>query len=194
MNKISFGAYSRPFPGEHFNGDVYFVHRDESYALFSVIDGLGHGPSAYKISKRVLKELKHYNFNDPKEVLNQINKAVLGSEGSVIGIGTIKDDIFEYVSLGNIGCRIFGEKNITMIMRDGILGSRIRSFHSTKVKLHPGDMIIMHSDGVHGLEKFRFLKSNHLFSCEKLARMIVEDLGSDFDDSTALVVKFNDEI
>ena len=194
MPRISVGAYTKPFPGEHYNGDAYFVHQDESYALFSVIDGLGHGPSAHKITKRVLKELRHYNFDDPKEVISQINKAVLGSDGAVIGVGTIKGDVFEYASLGNISCQIYGKKDLTMVMREGMLGSRVRSFHSTRVKLHPGDMIIMHSDGVHGLKKFRFLKSNHLFSCEILARMIVEDLGSDLDDSTALVVKFEDEI
>lgn len=194
MDKVSVGSFTRPFPGEHYNGDAIYVHEGDSYLLVSVIDALGHGPAAHRISMRVLDKLKQYLDNDPVRVINEVNREMLGSDGAVIGIGIVREDGFEYSSLGNITCSVFGSQDTNMVTSDGILGSRLRSFRKTRIRLHPGDMIIMHSDGVKKLRNFRHLRNSHLFSSEIFARMIVEELGSDFDDATALVLKVEDEI
>ena len=116
-----------------------------------------------------------------------------GSIGAVMGIGMIKESHLYYSSLGNIDCTIYGTTKTKMIMMDGILGKRDRSFNLSKHRLHPGDVIIAHSDGVRNLKDFKYKNKLHLYSSELLAKMIIDEMGNDYDDATVLVLKVHHE-
>ena len=48
---LDLSVFSRPLPGQRYNGDAYFVKRYEDKVILAIIDGLGHGQAAQEVDR-----------------------------------------------------------------------------------------------------------------------------------------------
>ncbi|WP_170178520.1 SpoIIE family protein phosphatase [Flammeovirga pectinis] len=186
---IDIGGYTRPIAGEKRNGDVIYILKDSRYTFFAVIDGIGHGDVANAISEEIKSFLINNHNADIQYVIQKTHEYMLGTEGAVIGIGCLIGDSFSFGSLGNINCKIVNTKNIDMLSTDGLLGVRGRTSKVTSKKLEDNDIIFMYSDGINGNFNSSEFNNYHLFSSEILAKKIVKQSGSLFDDASMITVK-----
>lgn len=56
---LELSVFSRPLPGQKYNGDSYFIKRYEDKVIFAVIDGLGHGKDAQEASQSAVDCLEN---------------------------------------------------------------------------------------------------------------------------------------
>ena len=188
--KLDIGSYLRPCFGERVIGDAIVSHNENGHTFLIVIDGIGHGPEAGSISKKIKEFVQRNWIQSPAKLIEKIHDHMKGSDGAVIGVSIINHEKEELVfaGLGNISCRIKGEESKLMISADGLIGVRFRSVENAKVQLKNKDMVIMHSDGVSSTHEMTELL-NRGFSSRILAKKIVQEFGSDYDDSSCLIAK-----
>lgn len=191
MEKISvdIGGFSRPIAGEKKNGDALFITEENGFHFFAIIDGIGHGDIAYEISHKIKGFLQENVSSNISYLIEKTHKYMTGSEGAALGIGVIMDKILYFGSLGNISCKIVNAENINLVSTDGLLGVRGRSVKVTSKILENNDAIMIYSDGIDSSFSNSEFKNYHLFSSEILAKKIVQQWGSMFDDASIITVK-----
>ncbi|NME69645.1 SpoIIE family protein phosphatase [Flammeovirga aprica] len=186
---IDIGGFTRPIAGEKKNGDAIFIYQKEDFYFFAIIDGIGHGEPAFKISSKIKDYLSHNISINVAKVIQDTHQYMLGCEGAALGIGVIDHHHFYFGSLGNITCKVMNTENTELLSTDGLLGVRGRSVKvSTKI-LQDNDLILMYSDGVDSSFSNGKFKNYHLFSSEILAKKIINQWGSIFDDASMIAVK-----
>ena len=192
--KIEFAHYNRPFLGERNSGDLPFLHEDESYRYAVLIDALGHGEEAYLMAETVGRELVRYWSPDPSKMISYLNDRLSKNIGAAIGVLVISKNTmkFIYAGLGNIRCKVIGQESTTnLTSTDGILGMRYRSTKNQEGLLSSGDLILMCSDGVNSLDNIQNWKRFGPLKCTTIVRRIVNEFGTDLDDSSCIALKIN---
>ena len=187
---LEIGTYLRPFFGERVIGDAIVTSSNADISYLVVIDGIGHGVRAGHISSPIERFIKNNWIPNPSELISKTHHFMKGTDGAVIGVAVVnhKERTLTYSGLGNITCRIFGDKNKLMVSADGLLGVRKRTVNNDVVNLKNNDIIVIHSDGVSSTTEFnKFL--NKGLPPRVLAKKIVTEFGSEFDDSSCLVAK-----
>ena len=190
---MEFSGYSRAMLGERHNGDRIFLHQEGGRIVLSVIDGIGHGGRASEISDRIKGFLDSVLDMNPSEMIARTHEYMVGSEGAALGIAVIEKDKLIFASLGNVSCFVRGRASRTLVSTDGLLGVRGRTAKKDTVRLEVGDLVVMHSDGISGPGIVKKETNPHLYSAKALARKIVKDHGSPFDDASVILVKVKDE-
>lgn len=187
--KVDIGGYTRPIAGESKNGDAILIHSDDDLILFAIIDGIGHGEIAHNISQKIKHFLLENLHADISKLIQDTHKYMVGSEGAALGIGVIYNRNFYFGSLGNISCKIINDTSLVMVSTDGLLGVRGRTTKVTDKRLENGDVIMMYSDGVDSTFSNGEFKNYHLFSSDILAKKIIQQWGSMFDDASMIAAK-----
>ena len=188
---LNIGSYLRSCFGERLIGDAIITHEVDEFSYFVVIDGIGHGPTAESISSEIVTYLQSNWIPNPSQLIENVHSHMLGSAGAVIGISLVnlKKSTLTFAGLGNISCKILSDKNTQMVSADGLLGSRYRSVSNSEIKIKRDDLIVMHSDGVSSTAQISEMPKLRALSPKVLAKLIVQDYGSEFDDASCLVVK-----
>lgn len=189
--KIDIGGYTRPIAGEKKNGDAIFIYQKDDVCFFAVIDGIGHGAPAFEISSKIKSFLSQNVSTNIAKVIHDTHQHMLGSEGAALGIGAIDHNTLYFGSLGNITCRVINDENISLLSTDGLLGVRGRTPKVSSKALSNKDVILMYSDGVDSSFSNGGFNNYHLFSCEIIAKKIIQKWGSIFDDASLIAVKIN---
>ena len=165
--KLEVGKYLRPFFGERVIGDGVFTSLNEDYSYLIVIDGLGHGMLAHKITTNIITYIKEHLTPNPSKFIENIHKNIDSSNGAAIGICVINhtESTLTFGGLGNISCKLIASSDKSFISSDGVLGMRYHSVQNMRVALFNKDVIIMHSDGVSSTsEMSEFIESKRYSS------------------------------
>lgn len=189
--EIEFSLLSRPYPGISVNGDYYYINKRRDRCIFAVIDGLGHGVGANKVSKLASEIIDNNVDKSIEEILIAVNKGLRYTRGVVAGIikiDTIKRE-FEYSAVGNIEFRyLFNGKTERLIYSNGLLGA----YDNKKIKVHKKTydkdaIITMCSDGI--INKWDYTSDlNMEFNTpDNIANWILRDFAKKNDDATVLV-------
>ncbi|MBB3697123.1 SpoIIE family protein phosphatase [Flammeovirga yaeyamensis] len=191
IQKIEIAGYTRPITGEYVNGDAFFIHQEDDYTFFAVIDGIGHGQVAHQIASKLTKYIKERVQKDIAHLMSEAHYFMKGSEGAALGLGIIENNEISFCTIGNINARIINQQNnnIALLSTDGLIGVRKRTPRVDVRKIQTGDLILIHSDGVNSSNSFHSKVNYHLFTCEILSRKLVKEWGSEFDDATMLCIK-----
>jgi len=92
------------------SGDCYFVKSYGDTALISIADGLGSGPDARDAAQKMIDEIEKRAEagNTPLSLLQEGNRSLHGSRGSVVGIAMIdnRNQQVAYAGIGNITCLV----------------------------------------------------------------------------------------
>lgn len=189
---LDFASHSRPCRGEYLNGDLAMIERRDHLLLLAVIDALGHGPEAHRVSSQARDHLKRHWSEDVVSTMQGLHGALRGSLGAVAGIAivdTVTGDV-RFTGIGNIAYRIFGPRAGRLISVAGNLGHQIRTPQLQRHRLDREDVVVMYSDGIKdrfGLEDYPQLLYQ---SAPTIAETVVNRFGKLHDDATCLTMRF----
>lgn len=146
-------VYQEAKEGNHECGDTYFTFMNDQYFLCAIADGLGNGPIARQSSEIIPMILAEYHHETIDELLLRSNELMMHKRGAAVAI--VKVDFaaktIEYSCVGNIKfymTRRDDEKMIYPLPVMGYLSGRPQKLKTQKYTYKPGDLFLLHSDGV----------------------------------------------
>src|SRR5262249_61676123 len=125
--RIDSGCYVRPCDGEALSGDTALVSVAHEGVLAAVIDALGHGAEAHKLSARLREALSAWLVAtpapDPETALTILHENARGTRGAVATVAWLNIDTLEgsVAGIGNVRCRLFGTVTRSIDFGDGVL-------------------------------------------------------------------------
>ena len=195
QDRIEAGEYVRPCDGEMLSGDAVVVHCDDDGVFVAVIDALGHGPNANKLSTRLSgvlsKWLSWVSNPNPNGALAVLHELARGTRGAAAAVAWLNSRTLEgsVAGIGNVRCRLFGSVARTVEFREGVLGSRMRPITPTSFVMQPADVLLLFSDGVTGRFGVSEYPSLTLDRASAIASNIVRRFGKGIDDASCAVMR-----
>lgn len=193
---MEFGVVQRPKVGRRVCGDGYLIVNGGPETVVSVTDGLGSGPKARLSSELALQGVAEHTDADLVDVMTYCHYTILAAGGVGVMIAILRLDrdslTLEYGGVGNIRFLAQSREVIQPITHYGYLGVRLPKLRSFRFSYTPGDLFVLHTDGISS----RFHLHNHLRDIEEgaqsLADRVLEVYGKDHDDVTMVVVRTGD--
>ena len=188
--ELDLSVFSRPLPGQRYNGDAYFVKRYEDKVMFAIIDGLGHGQDAHEAAQVAVDCLENYYRRPFTEIFQLCHQRLKKTRGAAMSLCRInlKDRVMTHAGIGNVQTRVYSlEKTPAPFCINGTLGVAMRTVRVDDYPLPEDSIIIMFSDGISGrftpdnLPGFLNLKP------QRLAKQIMDNHARDNDDATVIV-------
>lgn len=143
-------------PNERVCGDNFMLRQTPKATDVLICDGLGHGPEAAEAGQEVLDAVLHSRASnsEPGAVMGEVTEALVGKRGAVGALVhvALPQMTLRYAALGNIATlRVRGDEIKRLPVRDGRIGARATRGYEEDFALEPGDLLIMHSDGLRTL-------------------------------------------
>lgn len=190
------GAATKAHPLMTVNGDAFVLKQWSEGALVGVIDGLGHGQFAHRAAQAAWQYVESH-FDQPLDMLFRgVGRACQATRGVVMALARfdVRPPLavaqFTFASLGNIEARLCGSSQpANFMVRRGVIGLHAPRPVITEHHWEPGNVLILHSDGV--ATHWRWENFAHLAraSATVIARQLLRTLARDNDDATVVVVK-----
>ncbi len=134
------------------------------WALFAVIDALGHGELAWRVSQRgVAALLRLPERTDATTAFNVLHTELHGTRGAAATLCTLHGLNAEMIGVGNVTCRTLGGP-MPFVPRPGIVGAGKKLPPAIRFALSTGQRLIFHSDGI-----------SHRFDMRTLSEMKPEE-------------------
>jgi len=188
--EINLSVFSRPFPGQRYNGDAYFVKRYEDKVMFAVIDGLGHGQGAQEASQAAVNCLENYYRRPFAEIFQLCHQWLKKTRGAAMSLCRInlKDRVMTHAGIGNVQTRVYSsEKAPAPFCINGTLGVAMRMVKVDDYPLPEDSIIIMFSDGISSRFSPKNLPGFLSLKPQGLAKRIMDNHAKDNDDATIVV-------
>ena len=185
------GVVRVPKRGEDSCGDDWsFVADDQSRALLTVADGLGHGAAAAEAARRAVTIGLERATEQPAMVLSSIHGGLRSTRGAAVAVAELTKTSVRFAGLGNIAASIVDERGSrSLVSHNGIAGHEMRKIQEFHYDWTPGSLLVMHSDGVSArwdLSKYPGLFSRHP---GVVAGVLYRDFSRGRDDALVVVVR-----
>ena len=183
--------FGRVCRGEHYSGDLVFIHEQKGRIFIAVVDAAGHGHSAHQIANKVETILRSKDTDDLAALVVLLHDQLKGSSGAVIIVGALETEnmVFDFIQMGDTHGKIFGPGRRTLVGQAGMLGQAIRTPIVRSETLSEGELLVLCTDGVSERYDLDDIRGYRNLSADALARQIVGQFGKDHDDATCLVVR-----
>ncbi|AUX42942.1 phosphoserine phosphatase [Sorangium cellulosum] len=177
--------------GEEVAGDEVVVVRQSPWVLIGLADGLGHGPHAAEAASAFCRYVEEHASMPLEELLTAAGEQLSSTRGAAAALVRIDESAgeLEFSGVGNIAMKAMSRTAMPIFCSAGILGRRVRRLRSFRFPMSPGDVVVLHSDGIASgfdLTSFRDLDP------QEMARRIVEAHKKSFDDATCVVALLRD--
>ncbi|MDT0684362.1 SpoIIE family protein phosphatase [Roseicyclus sp. F158] len=182
-------------PAETSCGDDWFVRQIPGRADVLLCDGLGHGPKAAEASAEVLDAARAADVA-PEDMMMHLTRALVGTRGAVAAMIRVdlETSTLSYSALGNITTMLVGRSGSKRIaVRDGRIGGAPTHGYAETLPLEPGDMIIMHSDGLKTLREGDLRPALLARSPLLIGAFLLDRAFRGRDDASIVVVKVRKE-
>ena len=170
------------------------VVRPLEHGLFvAIVDVLGHGPEAHELTHVIDAYLARYGTSDVSGLMTRLHQHLQGTRGAAAGICAIDSATgrLNYAGIGNTTLRRFGKAETRLVSQDGVLGQNMRTPLPQALQLEPGDLVVLHTDGVSD----RFSADDYPailhHAPQQVASNIVQRFGKDYDDAACIAVRYN---
>ncbi len=188
--ELELSVFSRPVPGERYNGDAYFIKRYEDKIVFAVIDGLGHGQGAQEAAQVAVDCLANFYRRPFAEILQLCHQRLKKTRGAAMSLCRInlKDRVMTHAGIGNVNTRVYSSgKTPAPFSINGTLGVAMRTIKVDDYPLPENSTIIMFSDGISGRFSPDDLPGFLSLKPQRLAKRIMDNHARDNDDATIIV-------
>lgn len=186
------GAVCVPVPGEERCGDGWSVSRTRNRVRMLVCDGLGHGPLAADVSDLAIETFLARPDLGPGPLIQAIDPVLKPTRGAAIAIADLdlETDVVTFAGIGNIGANVFsGVKSRGMVSMNGIVGHQLRKVSEFTYDCGPGDMIMLHSDGLSAHWKIEDYPGLAFRSTSLIAGTFYRDFNRPKDDATLVLLR-----
>ena len=185
---LRFRAMEPPYCGDQ-GGWI----QEESVSHLFVIDAMGYGEDAEKTAL-LAKEYVTTHIHDGLESLfTGCDEQLRRTRGATMAYARIDSNQATLVFAGIGNCAGVIQRNdgsLTKLICDiGILGSGFSNLTSISLPVFPGDLIILHTDGIRERMHFTNYAKDASMECGRLADRIIADWGKSIDDLGVLVMR-----
>lgn len=189
---IEFGIVERPCRGETVSGDAFFVRERDGKTLLGVVDGLGHSQGAALVARKAIHYLEVQHREGLMEIIQGCHQALKRTRGVAMALALVDHAVstLTYAGVGNTCIRVVaGATSISLVSTSGIVGGNLPRLREERTAIRPGDLVIMHSDGVSA--RFSLADYPGLVRKEpqQIAAAIVQDFARRHDDAVLLVAR-----
>jgi negative regulator of sigma-B (phosphoserine phosphatase) len=180
-------------PGETESGDRYWAGSGSNGMMFAVIDGLGHGPAAAAASAIAIATLERHVDDPLIELLRHCHKALRGTRGAAMSIASFdtEDAMLTWIGVGNVeGALLHRDPGLIsekLLLRNGVVGSHLPNLRAEKLRVRPGDILTMATDGVSAEHLLRVAMDGHI---ESIAEEMLTGACKGTDDALVLVARY----
>jgi len=185
----------RAYPGEDACGDQLDYWQDGERLTCCVVDGLGHGQHAKKSACHIVAFVEKHRLESPEILFTTCDESMRHERGGVMAVAWIKGDQLTYASVGNIAGYLVhvdaeqGTHRVEQLNMDrGMISGGFKKLNVQDLTLTEGDLLIMHSDGLNSLYNLEPWQPV-IGDSERLATMLLEDMGKETDDACVLVYR-----
>lgn len=184
---VQIASAQRPAAGETVCGDAFIHIEHESSSFLAMADGLGHGPKAAEAARAFCELVREGIPGEPIELVRRASDRLRDSRGSVGAVLRIDRVTLGLVfcGVGNIAFRARSKQPMSPVCTPGILGRRVPRLGSFSYRVHPDDVIVMHTDGISA----RFDDSVFADEPSRLVQRLMRDHAKSHDDSTCVVLR-----
>lgn len=192
MVNIEYASILRPLPGESHCGDKACVKKFNDEILLCLIDVAGHGKHAEARAKECIQIFDEHAHEKLEDIMTYLNQGTEGKREFVIGISliNISSGLINYISIGNITCRIIGLQGYRFISRAGVVGSSKIKPKLQQYILNNQDILLMYSDGISN----RFEKKDYpqiiTDKIEDIPTNIINKFAKDTDDASCIALRY----
>ena len=155
---IEWATAGRPRPGEYACGDQSFaIGVGSAAALFGLLDGLGHGPSAATAATTGVEVLKGARAERLEVLIGLCHRVLSGTRGAAMTLARIDfaTGTLSWTGVGNVTANLVAKSASGIQVRssvrltNGIVGYRIPDIAPAQVvSIRTGDLLIIASDGI----------------------------------------------
>ncbi len=191
MARLKFAVYQRAKVGYKVNGDAYLIKEYDDGVLVCLVDGLGSGPPAAEASQVAVDWVAAHHQVPLPHMLVGCHDALRDTRGAAMALMRINTTARElaFLGVGNVEFHAWSVRPMRPISYSGIVGSRLPSLHEFRFVYTPGDLIVLHTDGI----SRRFALDSVVeqmgpASPQGLAEAIAAGYAKRTDDATLIVV------
>ena len=186
------GAVCLPIPGEARCGDSWAVDVTRNRIRMMVCDGLGHGHRAADVGDIAVADFAARSGLAPGAFITALNDRLKSTRGAALAVVDIdlEKDRLVFAGIGNIGGYIYtGTKSRGMVSLNGIVGHQLRKVTEFTYDCLPGDLVLMHSDGLTNHWKFEDYPGLAYRAASVIAGTFYRDFDRHKDDATILTLR-----
>jgi negative regulator of sigma-B (phosphoserine phosphatase) len=192
---IDWGVAFAPHPSQSVLGDGFLVKPTPGGLLLAVVDGLGHGSEAAMASTMCVDTFAANAHLSVLDVLHLCHKRLRGTRGATASAAMFDyaHDEMTWSGVGNVAGILLradvAARPATDILvpRAGVLGSGTLSVAAHRVWIHPGDTIVLATDGI----RRDFDQTlDHRGPPQAAAERILADYSKRTDDALVLVARY----
>jgi anti-sigma regulatory factor (Ser/Thr protein kinase) len=187
---LEFGAISVPVLGEVECGDLWRIATHGNATAILVVDGLGHGPLAATAASAAAAAFGSRPFDVPSETVQNMHHALAGGRGAAAACALIDsaNSKLSFSGVGNIsGSVVSAARSRGMVSHNGILGVQLLRKQQFEYDCHPGDRVVMHSDGLSARWSLKAYPGLFLRHAAVIAAVLYRDHARPRDDVTVVV-------
>ncbi|WP_027481286.1 ATP-binding SpoIIE family protein phosphatase [Deinococcus pimensis] len=186
------GVVQVPHPRETVCGDGFAVHARDDRLAVMVVDGLGHGVGGRDAASAAVSAFLAEAAEGPPELLAAVHRGMRGRGGGVAGVALLDRARREvtFSGMGNVsGTVVTPAGRRGLVSQDGTLGLTPPKPTAQTLPWTPGDLLVLHSDGLGSLWSLDRSPGLAGRSCALVAGVLYRDHARGRDDVTVLVVK-----
>lgn len=176
-------------PNEAVCGDALLIVEDGSSVLIVVADGEGHGPAASEASHRLCEYVANNSEQRLDDLLWGAHRALKGERGVaviVLRVDRVAHSL-SFCGVGNVELQTLSKVPIRPVCDRGMVGRRMRRATVHEFPLSPGDLLIVHSDGISA----RLSPSHYQrLSVQEIAEAAMRDHRRSHDDAICVAVRY----
>ena len=184
-------------PGEYECGDRGVVRVYDDSVLVAAIDALGHGREAAYAAGIAARILEQHAGEDPEALLRRCHADLGGTRGAAVSLAAIdwRSGTATWLGVGNVaGALTHANPEARprvqqLVVFGGVVGYQLPELIRTVVKVAPGDMLVLATDGVRG-EFTEILPA--AVDPQPLANRVLEAYATRGDDALVLVFRCGD--
>ena len=180
----------RPVPGQAYCGDQFASWQRKDEIVLCAVDGLGHGIEAFKASSAAIDHVSKHIDQSFSDIFEGCDCTIRKTRGvaMTIAIASPQSDTIHIAGIGNVECRVVGVSTRTFCGSPGIVGRGLRKLRIETAPLLPGDMVILHTDGISakfGIDRRHFQMRN----LSQVAASIMSEYARERDDAGLILYR-----
>ena len=146
------GVVCTPKRGEQVCGDAWAVAEADGRSTILIVDGLGHGDSAFVAAQRALLAFGEHGGERPLAKLRSLHAALRETRGAVAALAEIDWTLREvrYAGVGNIAGSLLPVegKSAHLVSHNGTLGETVTRLQEFTYAWPSRGLLVLHSDGL----------------------------------------------
>jgi serine/threonine protein phosphatase PrpC len=180
-------------PGETVSGDQHWAGSIANGMVFAVIDGLGHGRAAAAASQIAVAMLQQYAGDPLIQLLQRCHESLRGTRGVAMSLVEVNagDGMLRWIGVGNVeGALLHRDPKLPcdkLLLRNGVVGSHLPTLRAQELRIRPGDLLTMITDGVTPEDPIRVAMDGRI---ESVADEILASGCKGTDDALVLVARY----